>query len=151
MSSFFNEVKILIEEGMLHKKLVIRIQILFIISFIMLGVVSYNIIFKQVDFVIALLLSIIGFLLGRYVFSRMDVVNWNEEQAVLEAGKMDRIGYITLGIYIIFEIGFRTFLQDYSPVSATAFVLALVFGTLLGRAVGTVVTLHQVFVSTHTK
>jgi len=62
---------------------------------------------------------------------------------------MDMVGYITLGLYIAFEIGLRTFLHDFYPVSATAFLLAGIFGTLLGRAVGTVLTIHNVFRTTH--
>jgi hypothetical protein len=102
-----------------------------------------------VDAVIAGALAIIGFLLGVYIFSRMSVVNWNEEEEVVQTGRMDMIGYITIGLYIVFEISFRTFLHDYFPMSATAYLLAGIFGTIFGRAVGTVIEIHRVYRATH--
>jgi len=79
----------------------------------------------------------------------MNVVNWNEEEEVVQTGRMDTVGYATIGLYILFEISFRTFLHDYFPISATAYLLAGIFGTLFGRAVGTVIEIHRVYRATH--
>ena len=119
---------------------------LFAISLILAAVVLYNVLFTSTDPLTVILLAGIGFLLGLYVFSRMNVVNWNEEEEVFQTGRMDIVGYASLALYIILEIGFRTFLKDVYPASSTtAFLLAGIFGTLFGRAVGTVVTIHKVF------
>src|SRR4029078_11920272 len=126
----FREVRILRQEGKLHKKLVSRVRMLFVISLILLGIVVFNVIFRAADPLIASILAVVGFLLGLYVFSRMNVVSWNEQEAVVQADKMDKIGYAILGLYIIFEISFRTFLTYSFPLSATAFLLAGIFGTI---------------------
>ena len=149
MPHFFREVRVLREEGKLHKKLITRTRMLFIISAILFSVVAYNLIFRSVDLVVAGVLAFAGFLLGLLVFSRMNVVQWNEEDSVVQTGRMDVLGFTVLGLYIVFEIGLRTFLKDFYPASATPFLLAGIFGTLFGRAVGTVVEIHRVFRSTH--
>ncbi len=150
MIHFFREVGILRQEGKLHKKLIFQIRMLFFISLVLLGVVLFNIIFRDADWLVAAALSGIGFLLGLYIFSRMNVVNWNEEDEVVQTGRMGTVGYVTLGLYIAFEIGLRTFLHDFSPVSVTAYLLAGIFGTLFGRVVGLVVEIHRVFQTSHT-
>lgn len=145
----FKEVRILRQEGKLHKKLISRVRTLFIISLILLWIVVFNLIFRGVDVLLAGALAVIGFVLGLYVFSHMNVVNWSEQNKVVRTGRMDIVGYVALSLYITFEIGFRTFLRDFYPVSATAFLLAGIFGTIIGRAVGTVIEIHRVFLAAH--
>lgn len=116
-----------------------------VISLILIGVVVFNVIFRNTDLLVAAALAGIGFILGFYIFSRMSAVEWNEQEKIVQSGRMDIVGYIALGLYIVFEISFRTFLHDFSAVSVTAFLLAGIGGTLLGRVVGTVVEIHTVF------
>lgn len=149
MLHFFREVRVLREEGKLHKKLIFQIRMLSVVSLILAAVVVFNILFRAADPVVAGALAGIGFLLGLYVFSRMNVLNWNEEEEIIQTARMNMAGYITLALYIAFEIGLRTFLHDFSPVSTTAFLLAGIFGTLFGRVVGTIIEIHTVFKATH--
>ena len=149
MFNFFAEVRVLRQEGKLHKKLISRVRALFGISLMLAAIFAFDISTESVNLLIALALAIIGFFFGLYVFSRINVVNWNEEKEVLQTGKMDKVGYISLGLYIILEIIFRTFLQDFFPLSATVLLLAGICGTIFGRAFGTVLTIHKVFKSTH--
>lgn len=149
MPNFLKEVRVLRKEGKLHKKLLSRVRILFIVSGIMLAIVVFDIFFHGLNALIALALAIMGFVLGRFVFSRMNVVNWNEQDEILQTGKMDVVGYASIGLYILVEILFRTFLHDYFPSSATALLLAGIFGTIFGRAVGTVYTIHSVYKRNH--
>jgi hypothetical protein len=154
MFNLFREIRILKDEGKLHTALLKRTRVLFIISAVLLLVVLFNIFFREVSTLLLLLtivLGIIGFFLGLYVFSRMNVVNWNEEEEILMSGKMDKVGYISLGLYIVFEIGLRTFLKAYFPASVLPLLLAGIFGTLLGRAVGTLVEIHRVYLLNHPK
>lgn len=151
MFNFLSEVRMLQEEGKLHTKLVSRIRMLLIISVVLSGIVLFNVIARDVNWLAAGGLFIGGFVIGLYVFSRMSVIQWNEELEVVEAGRMDAIGYGLIALYIVFEIGLRTFLHDYYPVSATIFILAAVAGTLSGRAFGTLVEIHRVFTRTHGK
>jgi uncharacterized membrane protein YjfL (UPF0719 family) len=102
-------------------------------------------ILKGTNPVIVLLLAGIGFVLGRFVFTRMSVVNWDEEKEVVRMGKMDAVGFAVLGVYLGFDIVLRAFLTDFYPGSVSVFLLATVFGTLFGRAVGMVIEIHRVF------
>ncbi len=151
MFHFLKEVRILRQEGKLHRKLIIRIRILLFISLILAGIVVFNVIYRDANWFAALALMIGGFLIGLFVFSRMNVIQWNEEQEVVEAGRMDMIGYAMIALYVAFEIGLRTVLIDFYPVSATAFILAAVCGTLLGRSFGTIIEIHRVFKATHSQ
>jgi hypothetical protein len=145
MIHFFREVRTLREEGKLHKKLISRLRILFVISLLLAGIVVFNIVARGANPLIAAFLAALGILLGFFVFSRMSAVHWNEEEKVVQISKMDILGYVTLGLYIAFEIGFRTFLSDFFPIATTAYLLAGIFGTLFGRVMGMVTEIHKVY------
>ncbi len=149
MINFFTEVRVLREEGKLHKKLITRVRMLLVIFIILAGIAGFNVVFRNANGLIAAGLLVGGFIIGLFVFSRMNVIQWNEELEIVETGRMDAIGYGMIALYIVFEIGLRTFLKDFYPVSATAFILAAVAGTLLGRSIGTIVEIHRVYTSTH--
>ena len=149
MIHLLREIHTLQSEDKLHKKLISRLVMLTIISLVLLGIVVFNIIFRGADPFIAGVIAIVGFILGVFLFSRMNVVNWNEAEEVMQLGKMDMLGYGTLVLYIAFEIGLRTFLRDFYPISGTVFLLSGIFGTLFGRVVGTIVEIHKVFTKTH--
>jgi hypothetical protein len=148
MLHLFREVRVLRQEGKLHKKLIFRVRMLAVIGAVLLGITLFNIV-RGADPLTAAALGGIGFVLGLYVFSHMSGVNWNEEEELVQATRMGTVGYVTLALYIAFEIGLRTFLADFFPMSATVFLLAGIAGTLLGRVVGMVVEIHKVFRSTH--
>jgi hypothetical protein len=149
MIHFFREVRELRNEGKLHRRLIVRTRILAAISAMLLAIVLYNIIFRGADWLFASVLAFVGLLLGIFLFSRMSPVQWNEEQEVVETGRMDTLGYVILVLYIGLEIGTRTILHDLFPISATALLLAGVFGVLAGRVIGSVVEIHRVYLTSH--
>jgi len=150
MLHLFKEMRVLREEGKLHKRLLARTRILFFISLALLVIVLYNIFLNGTDAFFAGVLAFVGFLLGLFLFSRMTgPMRWNEEAEVIETGRMDIVGYVTIGLYILFEIGLRTFLKDISPASETALLLAGVFGALFGRVIGTMLEIHRVYLASH--
>ncbi len=150
MLDFYREIRVLREEGKLHARLITRVRMMFGISAILLGVVVFNLLFRSVNPFVAIGMAADGFVLGLFVFSRMTAVNWDEEKEVVQASRMDMLGYATLALYIVFEITFRTALHKYFPVSATGYLLSGIFGTIFGRAVGMVVEIHRVYLATHT-
>jgi len=150
MPHFFREVSVLQQEGKLHSRLVNRLRMLFGIAAILLAITSYNV-FEGADILITGALAVVGLVLGFYVFSRMSPVQWNEEQEVVEAGKMDVFGYSMIGLYIVFEIVIRTVLTNYFAGNAEAFIYAAVFGIIFGRACGMIVEIHRVYTVTHQK
>jgi hypothetical protein len=149
MANIFIEIKRLEEEGWLHKRLLTRTRILFVIALIMLGFVVFDVLEHGLNPFLAGGLGIFGFLLGVYVFSQISNVSWNEEEEVIKSGKMDTLGFISLGLYVLFEIGLRTFLRDYYPAAAVPLVLATICGTLLGRVIGTLAEIHRVYLAQH--
>ena len=102
MNNFFKEVRILRQEGKLHQKLITRVRMLFVISLVLAGIVAFNLFFRGTNPLIAGALAVVGFVLGLFLFSRMNVVNWNEEEEVVQTGRMDTVGYAVLGLYIVF-------------------------------------------------
>ena len=149
MLHLFREVSVLRQEGKIHKALIVRVIILLLISLILTGVLIFNIIIRNVDIISVISVGIIGFILGLYVFSRMNIVNWNEEEEIVQAGKMDTLGYGTIILYLIFEIGLRTFFNDFYPLGATILLLSVITGTLLGRTLGIIIEIHKVFNLNH--
>jgi len=149
MLHLFREVNVLRQEGKIHKALIVRVIILLLISLILTGVLIFNIIARNVDIISIISVGIIGFILGLYVFSRMNIVNWNEEEEIVQAGKMDTLGYGTIILYLIFEIGLRTFFNDFYPLGATILLLSVITGTLLGRTLGIIIEIHKVFNLNH--
>ena len=145
MPNIFREVRTLRQEGKLHKKLINSLRMQSVISAVLAAIVVFNLIFRGANPLIALALAVVGFVLGMFIFSRMNAVSWNEKEETVQSEKMDKIGYATLALYVLFEIGLRTFLSHTFPISATAFLLAGIFGTLLGRVVGTVIEIHRVY------
>ena len=147
MFSLFKEIRILRQEGKIHKKLLIRIRIMFLISIILGSISVYNFLFREASIWISIFLVGIGFVLGLRFFSRMNVMSWNEEVSVVQAEKMDKIGFFVLVIYIIFEIGIRNLFKSYIPHFATVFIMDIIFGTILGRVIGMMADIHRVFLS----
>lgn len=149
MPNIFREVRILRKEGKLHKKLINSLRMQSVISGVLVAIVIFNMIFRGASPLIALGLAIIGFVLGLVVFSRMNAVGWNEEEETVQSQKMDKAGYIAIGLYILFEIGLRTLLHNIFPVTATALLLAGIFGTLLGRVIASIIKIHRVYKNSH--
>jgi len=149
MLHLFREVAILHQEGKIHRALIIRVGILFVISIIIAGIVWFNVWVRDVSVINTLSLQAVGFILGLYVFSRMNIVNWNEKDEIVQAGKMDTLGYITIVLYIVFEIGLRTLFNDFYPLGATVLIVAVISGTLIGRTFGIIMDIHRVFKLNH--
>ena len=147
--NLFAEIRALKKEGKLHNKLLIRTRILFIIATILLGVVLYNVFTRDLDVLWAIFIGVVGFFLGVFVFSQMNVVNWNEEKEVVKSGKMDKVWYIALALYIFFEIGLRTLLKEYFPLEVIPLLLSGISWTLIGRGIGTLLKIHRVYTMRH--
>jgi hypothetical protein len=98
MPNILKEVRILLKEGMIHQKLINRTGLLLGVSLILGAIVVYNLMVYNANPLVAGMLAVASFPLGMYVFSRMNVVHWNEDESVVQLGKMDIIGF---GVYHI--------------------------------------------------
>lgn len=150
--TIFQEIKALKKEGKVHDTLLMRTRLLFLIALILLLVIIFNMYVKEITNYLTLLgFGVVGFLLGFYILSQMSMIKWDEEDEVERVGNMDAVGFSALGFYILFEIGLRTFLSAYFPPSAPPLLLAVVFGIVLGRALGTLIEIHKVYLKYHTR
>lgn len=132
-------------EGKLHKRLLIQTRILTAVSLALLSVVVYQVIVHGLNSEIALAISALGFALGVLVFSKMNKLVWNEEDEVIQTGKMELMGFIILVLYIAFEIGLRTILNNEfaGTFAAMAYLFAGIGSSLLGRSLGTLVAIRK--------
>ncbi len=145
MDSIFQAVRVLRDKGKLHKSLITRVRMLFGISVVLAGVALYNVFVRDINPLLALGLAATGFIFGFFLFSRMNKLTWDEQQETIRAGRMDVVGFAVLGLYIVFEVGTRTTLNNIFPASftATALLLATIAGSLFGRALGTVIAIEK--------
>jgi len=132
-------------DGKLHKRLVFQLLLLTTISLILLGVVMYQVLFGGLNISIAVSIALVSFLLGLFLFSKMNKVVWNEEEELVKTGRMEILGVAVLVLYIGFEVGLRTLLaaEFTGGFAATAYLLAGVGASLLGRSVGTIVSIQK--------
>lgn len=131
--------------GKLHKKLVAQIRILTLISLALLSVVAYQIVVHGLNVWVTATIAIISFILGLLVFSKMNKLVWNEEDEVIQTGRMELLGVVIIVLYIAFEMGLRTLVNaEFSGTfAATAYLLAGIGSSLLGRSVGTLVAIQK--------
>ncbi len=145
MNQLFQSVKALKQEGKLHARLVFQIRLLSAISLILLGVVVYQVLVHGIGLALTTGIATLGFFLGLFVFSKMNKLVWNEEEEVIKTGRMELLGFVVLALYIAFEIGLRTILNNEFPESfaAVAYLLAGIGSSLLGRSLGTLVAIRK--------
>jgi len=145
MKHVFQSVKTLKEEGKLHTRLVFQIRLLTTISAVLLAVVAYQVFVHGIDLMLTLGIATLGFILGLFIFSKMNKLVWNEEEEVIKTGRMEILGFVVLALYIAFEIGLRTVLSNEFPGSfaAIAYLLAGMGSSLLGRSLGTLVAIRK--------
>lgn len=144
MTSFQN-IRDLETDGKMHKKLLFRVRILTIISVLLLSFVIYRTLLGDLNVFIVVLLVVLSFPLGLFVFSKMNKVVWDEEGETIMAGKMELAGFAIVALYILFEITLRTYLKaEYAETfAATGYLLAGIGASLLGRSVGTLVAVQK--------
>ena len=86
MFNILREIRVLREEGKLHRTLIVRTRILLLISVVLASIVLFNMFYRGTDWMLPGVLAIIGLVLGLFIFSRMNPIQWNEEREVVETG-----------------------------------------------------------------
>jgi hypothetical protein len=138
MLNTLRAVRELRQAGKIQKSLVTRMTMFAVISVLLLGFVIYDTATGVASWMFALPLFVVGFVLGYWVFSRMQKVVWDDEKELVAATRMDAVGFAVLALYIAFEVSLRHELPVIFPAvaSVTPLLLATIGGTLLGRFVG---------------
>jgi hypothetical protein len=120
----------------IDKKLRFRLQLFFVIAFIMVCVVLYEIFTLVISVELAAIAGVIGLGIG-YAVAHSSRVTWDHGmQKVIT--RLDVIGWVVLGVYIISAI-FRRYLIGFfiHGPAVTAFSFAMVAGIMVGRVIGT--------------
>ena len=149
MFNILREVRVMREEGKIHKKLLNQMYILTGIALIILSIDMFEAVMGNLDVGPALVLAAIGFCLGVYLFAPLNAAEWNEEQEIVAAKRIDKVGFAAIAAYILIVIGLRMFLNQNFHEEVTMLVLSLVVGMLLGRVVGTILEIHRAFRAAH--
>ena len=123
----------------IHSKLLKRTRILTAISLILVGITIYEIVRYDISVVLSAGIAVVAFLLGTFVFTRMNTLEWDEENQMISTGRMDIIGVLIIFLYIGFEVSLRTIIDgQFAMVAGSSGYLLIGIGaSLLGRSVGT--------------
>jgi hypothetical protein len=125
------------------KKLIIRQRIFFILILILLSISTVN----TVQGKVTILLAVSGFLLATAVgvlLSRMFKVFWHEEKGKV-VSRLDTLGILLLIIYIAIEATRNWIFSHWlSGPTLTSFGLIILTGLLLGRFLGTLISVHKI-------
>ncbi|MDB5188041.1 MAG: hypothetical protein JWO50_561 [Candidatus Kaiserbacteria bacterium] len=119
-----------------HPSLQRRIRIFIVISILMLLLVAYDISQGILSFPYAIGALVVGGVVGIFT-SRIFHLSWEKDGSHV-VGRIDKIGWIVLALYIAFEIARSLFFQYEVHIGdeATAITYAFVSAALLSRVFG---------------
>lgn len=146
--TFIEKTQEIRKEGKIHWFLLLRLRIILGFSFIMGIVFAYNILSEQLEYISALIFTVVGFVLSFLVFSRMDVVDWDSEKDKIAYRAMDFTAFLIFLVYVCFEIFMHFFLKDVFHAVWFSVVLALMFGSVAGRTAALALKINSVYEKT---
>lgn len=135
----------LVDTEQLHKKLIFRTRLLTAISLILIAIVGYDIFRYGISIPLSLFIGLVAFILGLFLFSRMNTLEWDEEEAVITSGRMDTIGVAIIILYIGFEVSLRSVVtsQFGDMAGSTGYLFMGIGASLLGRSVGNLISIQK--------
>lgn len=133
------------KDGKLHAKLLWRVRILAFVAIGISIIISYDILFRELPAGGAIGFGALGFILGFFIFKRMNKITWDEEREVVSIGRFDATSFAILGLYILYRLGMNVFLKEHyqSAIAISGFSLATLWGGMIGRLIGTVYWVRQ--------
>ncbi len=117
-----------------HNTLKRRIKTFMVLAAIMLAIVIVDIAMGSLNIGWALFSIAIGAVIG-FVSTRIFHLSWNKDGEQVVA-RVDKIGWIVLVAYIVFEIVRSSLFMKWLPDSATAITFAFVASALISRVFG---------------
>ena len=145
MQEELETVKELHKTGKLDRRLVYRIVILFFISVVTFFILFYDVFFENLEFLPTLGFSILGFILGFYIFVRMNKVTWDNDKQIVAMGRFDFVTIVLIILYVLYRIGIDKYLEGQydDAFEVSAYSLATLFGGMLGRFLGTLYAIDK--------
>lgn len=118
------------------KRLKFSLRLYFIISIVMLAIVSYDI-FKSILSIEFALFGIIFGIGAGIISSRMNHLSWNHDGQKI-VSRLDTFGIIILAFYIVFAIFRAKIIELFvqGPVVG-AISFSIISGIMIGRVIGT--------------
>jgi hypothetical protein len=134
------------EPGKIHLKLKLRLWLLGIIAVGTAGILVYDILFKNLHVIPVLGFAVFGYILGYFVFTHMNKLEWIEEEEVVNIGKFDAVSFCFLAIYVIYRVLIEMYLaREYTNgLMASGYGLATLFGGMAGRLAGMLVKISRI-------
>lgn len=132
-------------EGKLERKLLYRIIILSVIATFTICILLYDILFQGLHFLPVIGFAVLGFLLGYFIFIRMNKVYWDTKRQIVAMGRFDLTSIILLIIFIIYRVSLeKYFIGHYEDaIEASGYSLATLFGGMTGRLLGTLYAIDR--------
>src|SRR5581483_5423530 len=127
MAHFMQAVRMLQAEGRIHGRLSTRIYLLILAVLALLIITVYEIA-QGATLVGALLSVLIGGALGYYLFERENPLQWNEEDALIEAKQLTVIGWMMIGLFIALKLILAVVLAQFLPAGGEAYLFAAFLG-----------------------
>lgn len=128
----------------LHRMLRLRLVLFFVLSLIMIGISTYNIVITGRGLVLSITAFLLG-ILGGLIASRILKISWDEELNQV-ISRFDTIGITILVFYTLFEIFRNTIVARFveGPVVFTV-SSALLAGLMYGRSTGMHRNIRHIF------
>ena len=128
-----------------HKKLVERILILLAISIFFLGAISLDLFEHRIDATPVIEVWLLGFALGITIFARIRRVRWDEDAAMVSVAAMDRLGFLILALYYLFDFALEPFFYHvyHDATIVKGLLFALIFGTIAGRLANFAIAIYR--------
>ncbi|MCL4367438.1 hypothetical protein M1563_04705 [Patescibacteria group bacterium] len=126
-----------------HKRVLIQLYIFVVAVLVVLGVVSFDLIQRQISLPLAFLGLVTGILIG-FVAALAARVKWHEESQKVILTR-DKLSILLIALYIILRISSRYFFNEFIPNSElSAFTYSSLGGLMLGRLLGIMNNINKV-------
>lgn len=142
--TFIEKTQKIREEGAIHWTLLLRIRIFLVLSFLMGFIFVYNILFEDLNVLLALLFALFGFLLSYMWFSRTVSIDWNEKGKIAFT-KFDIVAVLFFVAYVCLEYILHYVVQDLYPTITILVVLSIIFGSMAGRTLALSLKINNLY------
>lgn len=139
----FNSIK---KAGKLHPKLKKRLLMLGGIAIVATGIAVYDMLFKGLGALPVIGYACFGFILGFFLFNKINKITWDENEEIIKLGKFDIATFVILLIYIAYRISIHYYLANHfdDAISVSGYSLGTLVGGIIGRLLGMVWTVNRV-------
>lgn len=132
--------------GKIHSRLRNRILFLIGVGTVSTGMIVYDIFFRDLEPLGVVGFASFGFILGFFIFNKINKLTWDEDEEVVKIGKFDLATFIILAGYIIYRILIHVFLENafHKAILVSGYSLATLVGGIIGRILGMIWLINRI-------